>query len=38
MRAALSSTGDAACTKSLTECLKYLGHLLFVGLWMGENE
>lgn len=38
VRAPLSSTGDAVCTKSLTECLEYLGHLLVVGLQTGENE
>lgn len=38
MRAPLSCTGDAVCTKSLTKCLEYLGHLLVVGLQMGENE
>lgn len=38
VRALLSSTEDAVCTKSLTECLEYLGHLLVVGLQTGENE
>lgn len=38
MRAPFSSTGDAVCTKSLSECLEYLSHLLIVGLQTGENE
>lgn len=38
MRSPSSSTGVAVCTKSLTECLEYLGHSLVVGLQTGENE